>query len=615
MKTRNPVAGLPFFRTLTGRVVSVVMATVIAFSVVLGFGLYSTVTRWQADHVMESLAAMATARQHAIEAEVERFSQVGNAFVAPDLSREIEELQAAEGAEAETLREALLQSMLRKLRANPLLEHVQVMDLEDEVIIQSHPGRDPFLDVDADLLREGALRLTVSTPHVPPVGGGNYHVEILVPLMDTRGNTIALLVLRKSIAHILSITGDYTGLGQTGETELGKRTGDEINFLLPLRFAADPTLVGALGVAGGVAAPMIRATAGQAGVTRSLDYRGEPVVAAFRPIAQTGWGLVVKQDEAELYSAARELGTSVILLLLALCGLSAAVVIPLLLGFTRPLRQLGDAMGEVLQGNLDVQVPESTDREMGALTHGFNMMIRRVRDSQSDLERRNEELGAFAHVVSHDLKAPLRGVASLAQWLEEDLGDRLDEESRGRLDLMRERVSRMDALINGLLDFARAGQAKSEPIRVNIERLVETVVADLGPMEGMTVETVTSLPVVFGDEIRLRQVFQNLIGNAVNHHPGPTGSVEISCAGSGDMWEFSVRDDGDGIDPRHHERIFMIFERLRTPHEADSTGVGLAVTKKIVENAGGTIRVESDGVSGAGATFHFTWPKNGGRPR
>lgn len=127
---------------------------------------------------------------------------------------------------------------------------------------------------------------------------------------------------------------------------------------------------------------------------------------------------------------------------------------------------------------------------------------------------------------------------------------------------------------------------------------------------------VTSLPVVFGDEIRLREVFQNLIGNAaVPTHPGPTGRVEISCTDSGEMWEFSVSDDGDGIDPRHHDRIFMLFERLQAQPDADSTGVGLAVTKKIVENAGGTIRVQSDGVPGAGSTFHFTWPKKEGNSR
>ncbi len=595
------------FRTLTSRVLVVVMATVLVFSLVLGFSLYSSVTRWQADLALESLSALATARQYALEAQVDRYLDVGTSFAAPDLGYDIEQLQAADGTRADMLRDALLQHIRRALRSGDLLESAQIVDLQNRVIVQTQPGGEPYLDVESALFRQAALRPVLSPPRY---GDGSPHVEIAVPLTDGRGDLIALLILRISAVNLLTITGDYTGLGETGETTLAERTGGELRFLTPLRFAPDVAALGSIGIAAGLAGPMVRATAGQAGVTRSLDYRGEPVVAAFRPIVQTGWGLVAKQDQAELFAAARDLRASIALLTLALFGLSAAVVTPLLISFTRPLRVLGDAMGQVLQGNLDVEVPEPTDEEMGALTQGFNLMIRRVRESQADLERRNEELGSFAHVVSHDLKAPLRGVATLTEWLQEDLGDRLDEENSGRLDLMRERVSRMDALINGLLDFARAGQAKSQPIKVNVERLVATVVADLGPLDGINVEIGTSLPVVFGDEIRLRQVFQNLIGNAVTHHPGPAGNVEVSCTDSGQMWEFSVRDDGCGIEPRHHNRIFMIFEMLQAQPVTESTGIGLAVTKKIVENAGGTIRIESDGTPGAGSTFYFTWPKN-----
>lgn len=603
------MAGLPLLRTLTSRVMTVVLAAVVTTSVVLGVSLYYAVTRWQTDAALESLSALANARQFAVEAQIRGYLDIGSAFAAPGLGYEIQQLQAAEGAEAEALQEALLLSMRRKLRSNSLLESAQVVGLENGVIVQTDPGSEPFLAAGSRLFRESVLRRTLSAPQY---GDGTPHVQIALPLMDSRGDAIAVLVLRKSAVNLLSITGDYSHLGETGETVLGERRGDEIHFLAPLRFANETSTTDNVPPAAARAGPMTRATAGQAGVTRSLDYRGVPVIAAFRPIAQTGWGLVAKQDEAEIFAAVSELRVSLALLVLALIVLSAAATVPLLLRFTRPLRTIRDAMEKVIEGNFDVQVPQSTDVETGALARGFNVMIQRIRASQADLERRNEELGSFAHVVSHDLKAPLRGIASLSQWLQEDLGDRLDEESRARLDLIQERITRMDALINGLLGFARAGQAKSEPTRVDIARLVATVVSDLGPLNGIRVEVADSLPVVFGDQIRLRQVFQNLIGNAVKHHPGPTGSVEISCAESEGQWEFSVRDDGNGIDPRHHQRIFMIFERLGTQDDGESTGVGLAVTKKIVENAGGTIGVRSDGVPGSGSTFHFTWPKKEG---
>ncbi len=604
------MAGLPLFRTLTSRVMTLMMATIIIMSTVLGASVYYSVTVWQAEAALESLLALAAARQAAIEGQVNRYLDVGAAFVAPDLGYEIEQLQAAEGAEAEILREALRLSMRRKLRAIELLDQAQIVDPENRVIIQTEPGLEPFLGAGSLLLRESLLRSALSAPQY---NDGGFYVDIAVPLTNSRGNTIAVLVLRKSAYHLLSITGDYAGLGETGETVLGERRGDEIRFLVPLRFAPDPSAMRSVLIGEGLAVPMIRATAGQAGVTRSVDYRGVPVIAAFRPIAGTEWGVVAKQDEAEIFAAARNLRTSLSLLVLGLVFFSAAVGIPVLLKFTRPLRRLGEAMEQVVEGDLDVQVQVPTDEEIGTVTNGFNVMIQRVRDSRADLQRRNAELDSFARVVSHDLKAPLRGVANLAQWLGEDLGERLDEENRANLNLIQERVGRMNALIDALLDFARAGQAGGRPINVDIERLVATVVADLGPLDGVSVKTVASLPVVFGSETLLRQVFQNLIDNAVKHHPGPTGSVEISCTDAQGLWEFSVRDDGAGIEPRYHQKIFEIFESLREQPDVESTGVGLAVTKKIVENVGGTIWVQSEGVAGAGSTFHFTWPKNEGR--
>ena len=602
------MARFPLWRRLSTRIAMVVMTTILGFLVILGISVNALMTEWIEDKALDSFSALASARQHAVEAQVSRYFDVASAFIALDLGYDVEELLASEGALAETRREALIVRMWRKLRADDLLESAQVVDLENRIVVQTHPGDGPYLDAGSDFFRKALLRAQLS---VPILDVNKMYLAVAHPLVDSRGTTIALLVIKILADDLLEITGDYTGLGETGETVLSIRFGDEITSVMPLRFRPDLTQFDPLPVSGERAGPSIRATAGQTGVIRSIDYRGEPVMAAFRPVAPVGWGLVTKQDEWEVNSAVKELRNNISLLLLALLGLATATVLPILRAFTEPLRVLERATGEVISGKLDVHVPEPGDLETGALARAFNTMVLRVKMSQEELERRNQELGAFAHVVSHDLKAPLRGVASLSEWLQEDVGPNLDEENRSHLNMIRERVIRMNSLIDGLLDYAQAGRVKYPPISVDVERMLAAIVEELGPPDGISVEKMTPLPVLVAEEVRLRQVFQNLIDNAVKHHPGPVGKIEVSCAEKGPFWEFSISDDGDGIDSRHHDRIFQIFEKLGSGDDVDSTGIGLAITKKVLESVGGTIWVESEGVPGKGSTFHFTWPKEG----
>lgn len=167
----------------------------------------------------------------------------------------------------------------------------------------------------------------------------------------------------------------------------------------------------------------------------------------------------------------------------------------------------------------------------------------------------------------------------------------------------------MDALINGLLDYSRIGRARNPEVAVAVETLLVRVIDSISPPEGILISVTTKMPWLQTDELHLIQVFQNLIGNAVNYHPGPQGNIEISSRDQGDFWEFAVRDDGLGIEPRHHERIFQMFQSLQTNQDVDSTGIGLALVRKIVEEHDGKVWVESQGVHGQGSIFRFTWPK------
>ncbi len=220
----------------------------------------------------------------------------------------------------------------------------------------------------------------------------------------------------------------------------------------------------------------------------------------------------------------------------------------------------------------------------------------------AELARSNAELDEFAHVVSHDLKAPLRGISSLTAFIIEDCKDVLRFESQEHLLLLGERARRMSRLIDGVLSYSRVGRTQSAFERVGPTEVVAEVVDSLQPIRGIAVRTEAALPPVEFDRTQLTQVFQNLIQNGVQHIGRQSGEVVVSCREGAEEWEFSVRDDGVGIPESHFDRIFQMFYVLDP--EGDTTGVGLAIVKKIVEMHGGSVSVES--AMGRGANFRFT---------
>ena len=223
------------------------------------------------------------------------------------------------------------------------------------------------------------------------------------------------------------------------------------------------------------------------------------------------------------------------------------------------------------------------------------------------LARSNQELDQFAYVASHDLKAPLRGIANLSQWIEEDLGDTLKKENREQMELLRGRVHRMEALIDGILQYSRAGRVKSRPEAVDSGKLVHEVVELMAPPSSIRIEIAADMPEVKTEKIPLQQVFMNLLGNAIKHTGASDPKVQVGWQEAGPFYEFSVTDNGPGIAPQYHERIFGIFQTLEARDKVEGTGIGLSVVQKIVDAKGGRVWVESE--VGQGAKFRFLWPK------
>ncbi len=247
----------------------------------------------------------------------------------------------------------------------------------------------------------------------------------------------------------------------------------------------------------------------------------------------------------------------------------------------------------------------------------FTAMARDITERNESEERRralmqeitaaNEELTNFAYVVSHDLKAPLRGIASLADWLSQDYADKFDAQGREHMRLLIRRVHRMSALIDGILEYSRAGRIKETSTRLDMNALMREIIDLLAPPSTIQILVATPLPILIADKTRIQQILQNLVSNSIKYMDKPAGRVRVDCVEQQHVLAFSVADNGPGIEERHFERIFQLFQTLTPRDQVESTGVGLALVKKIVEMYGGRVWVESQ--IGTGSTFFFTLPR------
>ncbi|MDB4916966.1 MAG: uncharacterized protein JWM95_4610 [Gemmatimonadetes bacterium] len=222
------------------------------------------------------------------------------------------------------------------------------------------------------------------------------------------------------------------------------------------------------------------------------------------------------------------------------------------------------------------------------------------------LEQTNRELDQFAYVASHDLKAPLRGIANLTQWIEEDLGEQLADETKKHMRLLKVRVHRMEALIEGILTYSRAGRMREKIERLDVGPMLNEAIEMLAPPATVTVRVEPPMPTLCTERVPLQQVLMNLIGNAIKYRRDAGAVVTVSAQAAGDFVRFAVSDNGPGIAPQFHDRIWQIFQTLAPRDEVEGTGIGLSVVKKLVEMRGGKVWLESE--AGHGSTFRFTWP-------
>lgn len=230
-----------------------------------------------------------------------------------------------------------------------------------------------------------------------------------------------------------------------------------------------------------------------------------------------------------------------------------------------------------------------------------------IKDRTQKLEQANNELKDFAHVVSHDLKAPLRAIKSMAEWLIEDYAQLLDKEGREHLNLIQTRTQRMQSLINGLLEYAKVGQDLVKLQQVNMHKEMEDLILFLDPPKNIEVKITTELPTLWTDKIRINQVFQNLLSNAIKYNDKEKGLIEIFVEENEQTYVFSVKDNGPGIEEQYFNKIFKVFQTLEARDKFESTGVGLSIVQKIINLLNGKVWLTS--TIGKGALFNIELPK------
>lgn len=298
-------------------------------------------------------------------------------------------------------------------------------------------------------------------------------------------------------------------------------------------------------------------------------------------------------------------------------------------GITRPLELLGTEVRHVTRGRFDhpITVNGPADlRRLGGDVEGMRRRLaeelsfaeraRQLLDEQSaDLKRSNAELEQFAYVASHDLQEPLRKVSSFTQLLQRRYGEQLDERADQYIAFAVDGANRMQTLINDLLAFSRVGRVHNQQGTVDLERIAGATEEALSvALEESGAEiTRDPLPTVVGDTTQLGMLWQNLISNAVKfRHPDRAPRIHVAARRDGDLWRFSVTDNGIGIDPEFAEKVFVIFQRLHTKDAYPGNGIGLAMCKKIVEFHGGTIGIDPE--YGPGTRIAFTLPAQGPDP-
>ncbi|MGD1074779.1 MAG: ATP-binding protein [Thermodesulfovibrionales bacterium] len=418
---------------------------------------------------------------------------------------------------------------------------------------------------------------------------GRIQLNIVAPILAAEGtDAFGVFLLRiDPYVFLYPLIERWPTPSPTAETMLIRREGNEVLYLNDVRHRKGTALTLRL-PSSDKHLPAAMAAQGKEGILEGIDYRGTQVLAAVRTIPDSPWSVVSKVDKEEVYAPIRGRLWNV-MIVIGLCILSAGA------GGVLIWRR----WEEEEQRSYRTQL-EETVRERTAELENVN---RRLEASYKDME-------SFSYSASHDLRTPLIAIHGFARRLLKDHAGGLDPNAVELLNIVKENARRMEQLLNDLLVFSRASTKEIQVVEIDMGALVARVFDELRPtMEGRDVRLVMkALPVGHGDASLIRQVLINLLSNAIKFTKSrEVGIIEVDGTEEGTESAYSVKDNGIGFDMQVADKLFGLFQRLNNAQAFEGTGIGLVITKRIIEKHNGRIRAE--GRLNEGATFYFTLPR------
>jgi len=541
----------------------------------------------------------------------------------------------------------MLDEQLQRMQSVLGLSDIMLANSEGKIVYASnveHQPKDfwnPLPDPQQKAFEEGKNRVYFSDVFFSKAIGNRPAMLVTAPAFDFDRAFIGVIAFEVDMSFTYKFLQDVAGLGDTGEVLLGKKKGNEVVYLNPLRNDPDAALKKGIPLGGKLGGPILEAVQGRKGASRLLDYRGKNVIAAWRYLPSLDWGMVAKIDTEEAFAEAtnlRNLVLIIVVIVFVLCGIIAFSIARFI---SVPIKTLSRGAEIIGSGNLDYKIGSHRKDEIGQLSRSFDKMTEDLKEITASrdvlnreitehklaeeeilrlneelkyhvvqLEESNRELDAFSYSVSHDLRSPLRHMAGFMELLQKRSWPQLDETNRHYMTIISESSKRMGMLIDDLLAFSRIGRSEMRTVAIRVKKLVQEAIGELQEetKERDIAWKIGELPEIHGDPSLLRLVLVNLISNALKFtRTRPRAEIEIGCTEEEDEFFFFVRDNGVGFDMNFAEKLFGVFQRLHHRDEFEGTGIGLANVRRIVSRHGG--RAWAVGSLDQGATFYFSLPK------
>ncbi len=504
---------------------------------------------------------------------------------------------------------ALYNNIIRSKEAIEGINRLMILDSTGEVIISTNPLRtlkNNYADYRSVSSFPDKAKVNIEYRY-------NEHEELVLCLtgyIDSR----YILLIENDVNNIISVTEEYTGLRNTGETAIFRVDEDDnLVYLTPLRFynkaflreVKNPEILN-------IQDEMRKGVMTFPGI---LDYRNKKVMASVNNINKTDWKIMTKIDVSETLTYMEKLRDMTIFASVCITLGVSLLIYLFAYFFVKPINDLADAAEEISHGNLNKRVEVRSKNELGQLAESFNKMTNSLVAAQKDLQsklnelnRSNNALDRFAHVVSHDIKAPLNSIEGLANILKLELKDKVSPDELEIVLKIHEQSRKTKEMIKGILEFAELKSQKGATQQVDLNEVIENIRFVLEIPSHIKLLVDDRLPILSIEKILIYQVFQNLISNSVKYIDKAEGIIRLSCTTEKGFHKFALSDNGRGIDKEYQTKIFEIFNTGQTAKDYESTGVGLSIVKNIIEEKGGAIWVDS--VKGEGATFYFNIPVN-----